>query len=130
MTTSPVQYGNANEDVLPYRGWLIGHFVDGAEPELRHQSDLEIKWGVHSAGETRAEWVRGETATTIVLLVSGRFRIRYSDLPGDEVILARQGDYALWGPGVDHRWTAEEDSVIIAVRWPSQVVRGGGLDAR
>lgn len=34
-------------------------------------------------------------------------------------ILERQGDYVVWGPGIDHSWQAEADSVVVAIRWPS-----------
>ena len=33
--------------------------------------------------------------------------------------LERAGDYAVWGPGIDHTWQAEADAVVITVRWPS-----------
>jgi quercetin dioxygenase-like cupin family protein len=35
------------------------------------------------------------------------------------VVLTRPGDYVLWGPGVDHSWLAEQESVVVTVRWPS-----------
>ena len=28
-------------------------------------------------------------------------------------------DYLIWGKGVDHSWVAEEESVVLTVRWPS-----------
>jgi hypothetical protein len=99
---------------------LIGHFVEGVEAGLRRQTAVEVKWATHAAGETRPAWARGETTTTITLLISGRFLVQFSDDPGEDVMLTRPGDYALWGPGVDHRWTALEDSVVVTVRWPSQ----------
>jgi hypothetical protein len=120
LTTARYQTGNAAVDSASYRGWLVGHFVDGTDSPIRRSDDVEIKWGVHSAGESREEWVRGEVRTCVVLLVSGRFRIRFSDEPDDEVLLTKQGDYVTWGPNVDHRWTAEDDSVVVTVRWPSQ----------
>jgi hypothetical protein len=50
-----------------------------------------------------------------------------------EVLLARQGDYAMWGPGIDHHWSADEESVVLTVRWPSLASREGtaapGADA-
>lgn len=52
----------------------------------------------------------------MVILVSGRF---YVNLTVGKVLLERQGDYAVWGPGIDHSWKAEDDSVVITVRWPS-----------
>lgn len=121
MTASRYQTGNAAVDGAPYRGWLVGHFVDGSTSPLRRSGDVEIRWGVHPAGESRPEWVRGEVRTCVVLLVSGRFRIAFSDEPGDEVLLTRQGDYVTWGPNVDHRWIADDDSVVVTVRWPSSI---------
>jgi quercetin dioxygenase-like cupin family protein len=58
----------------------------------------------------------GEQRSTLVLLVSGKFRI---DLTVGNVTLERQGDYITWGPGIDHSWLAEQDSTVITVRWPS-----------
>lgn len=49
-------------------------------------------------------------------LVQGNFRI---DLTEGTVTLTEQGDYVLWGPGIDHWWEALSDSVVITVRWPS-----------
>lgn len=75
-----------------------------------------MRWGVHPAGEKRPEWMTGERRTTLLLLVEGHFRV---DLTEGSVTLARQGDYATWGPGIDHRWEALADSVVVTVRWPS-----------
>jgi quercetin dioxygenase-like cupin family protein len=60
-----------------------------------------------------------DRATTLVILISGRFRIRFSNEPGDEVVLVEQGNYVIWGAGIDHTWGAEEDSVVLTIRWPS-----------
>lgn len=109
-----VYVGNAGKDAALDRGWLLGHFKDTADP--RHSEDVEIKWGVHPPGDTRASWVTGEQRTALLVLVSGRFRV---ELPGRSVLLERQGDYVVWGRGVDHSWYAEEESVVLTVRWPS-----------
>ncbi|GAA3193284.1 signal peptidase I [Actinocorallia longicatena] len=106
--------GNASVDALSDRGWLLGHFKP--EGDARHSEDVEIKWGVHPAGDERAEWVRGEHRTALLVLISGRFRV---EVPGRSVLLDRQGDYVVWGHGVDHSWKAEEESVVLTVRWPS-----------
>jgi quercetin dioxygenase-like cupin family protein len=37
----------------------------------------------------------------------------------DSFVLEQEGDYAMWGPGIGHSWHAEEDTVVITVRWPS-----------
>jgi hypothetical protein len=108
-----VYVGSAFEDAPANRGWLLGHFMpDG---DLRHSTEVEIKWGVHSQGDQRAEWVRGEIRTTLIVCVQGRFRI---DFPHRSVVLAGQGSYVVFD-GIEHSWQAEEDSVILGVRWPS-----------
>lgn len=106
--------GNAVVDSQDHRGWLVGHFLDGQD--LRQTEDVEIKWGVHARGEQRPEWQGDEYRTTVLLLVKGKFRITLSV---DTRTLEREGDYAMWGPGIGHSWEAEEDSVVITVRWPS-----------
>ena len=72
--------------------------------------------GQASGGEQRSGWTTGEDRSTFVLLVSGKFRI---DLTVGSTTLKEQGDYITWGPGIDHSWQAEQDSVVITVRWPS-----------
>ncbi|WP_412750682.1 signal peptidase I [Krasilnikovia sp. M28-CT-15] len=109
-----VYVGNADTDAAGDRGWLLGHFKSLNDP--RHSTDVEIKWGVHPAGDQRAQWVVGEQRTALLLLISGRFRV---ELPGRSVVLAERGDYVLWGRGVDHSWYAEEESTVLTVRWPS-----------
>ncbi|OIJ64542.1 hypothetical protein [Streptomyces mangrovisoli] len=109
-----VYVGHAGADAALDRGWLLGHFKEPGDP--RHSADVEIKWGVHPRGDERAQWVAGEARTALLVLVSGRFRMRFRDR---DVLLARQGDYVVWGRGVDHSWSAEEESVVLTVRWPS-----------
>ena len=105
--------GNAQKDGIDSRGWIVGSFM----PEgLSNTEDVEIKWGVHPHGQEREAWSTDETRTTISLLVSGKFVIQFVD---KEVVLAEPGDYVMWGKGVDHTWRAEEDSVVITVRWHS-----------
>ena len=114
MTHSAWLFGNAEDDGQLHRGWIVGHFLEG--DDLRSTTDVEIKWGVHTAGEQRDAWQGDEYRTTVLLLVSGRFRIELSE---GSSVLARPGDYAMWGPGIGHSWQAEEESVVITVRWPS-----------
>jgi hypothetical protein len=110
--------GNAQDDASQHRGWLIGHFIDPRLAAIRVTDDVEIKWGIHPAGDARPEWTADDQRTTVLILVSGRFRL---DLTVSSVTLERQGDYVIWGPGIDHSWQAEDDSVVITVRWPSNV---------
>ena len=108
-----IYVGNAGADAPTDRGWLLGHFK--AADDVRHSDDVEIKWGVHPPGDRRAQWVTGERRTAMLMLISGRFRV---ELPGQDVLLARQGDYVVFH-GIGHSWEAEEESVVLSVRWPS-----------
>jgi hypothetical protein len=109
-------HGNAVEDGRDTRGWLVGCFIDPADG-VRSSADVEVKWGMHPPGDKRPEWTRDDQRTTLVLLVQGSFRIRLTG--GVAVDMVRQGDYVMWGPGVDHSWEALSDSVVVTVRWPS-----------
>jgi hypothetical protein len=108
-----IYVGNAAADAPADRGWLLGHFKPA--DDARHSDDVEIKWGLHAPGDQRAQWVAGEKRTAVLILVSGRFRV---ELPGRSVLLARQGDYVVFH-GISHSWHAEEESVVMSVRWPS-----------
>ena len=116
QVTANWQAGNAADDSTETRGWLVGHFIDPSVG-VRSQKDVEVKWGTHPAGDKRPEWTADDQRTTLVLLVEGNFRVDTTD--GSKT-MTRQGDYIMWGPGVDHSWEALEDSVVMTVRWPSQ----------
>ncbi|MFC8849395.1 MULTISPECIES: signal peptidase I [unclassified Micromonospora] len=115
MGDDRVYVGKADVDGPREGGWLLGHFMPVGD--LRRSGDVEVKWGVHAAGETRSRWATGERRTALLVLVSGgRFRV---ELPDRTVLLAEPGDYVVWGRGVDHSWYAERESVLLTVRWPS-----------
>jgi quercetin dioxygenase-like cupin family protein len=113
--TANWSHGNAEEDGRDTRGWLVGHFINPTEG-VRSSKDVEVKWGIHPAGDKRPEWTTDDQRTTLILMVSGHFRLSLTE---GTVNLTRQGDYVMWGPGIDHTWEALDDSVIITVRWPS-----------
>jgi quercetin dioxygenase-like cupin family protein len=113
--TPGVLSGNAATGDPARDGWFVGHFLTGPT-DPRATSTLEVKWAVYHGGETRAHWAANRQATTLAVLVRGRFRLRF---PGREVLLAAEGDYALWEPGVPHHWTAETAAIVLTVRWPS-----------
>lgn len=113
---SPIISGKAPLEEKDHLGWFIGHFITPAT-DPRSTSLLEMKWGIHKAGESRQDWASSPHATSLSILISGRFCLQF---PNQEIILTHQGDYALWGPGVFHSWLAEEDSTILTVRWPSK----------
>ncbi|GIE99597.1 signal peptidase I [Paractinoplanes rishiriensis] len=109
-----IHVGNADVDAPKERGWLLGYFLPTEDP--RHSPDVEIKWGRHPAGDRRARWVHGEHRTALLILISGNFHMEF---PERTVVLATPGDYVLWGAGDDHSWFAEEESLVMTVRWPS-----------
>ena len=75
-----------------------------------------VKWATHRAGEQRHEWTADDQRTTFVVLIQGEFRV---DLTEGSKVLSTQGDYVLWGPGIDHSYEALTDAVVMVVRWPS-----------
>src|SRR5215208_2022204 len=111
-----VRVGHAATDGDRYHGWFVGHFVE-PPADGRRSDAVGVKWGVHPAGEARTGWAENAVATTLAILVRGRFRITFAD---GEYLLAREGDYVLWPPGTPHHWRGEADSVVLTVRWPSR----------
>lgn len=112
--TLGVVSGHATDDAAQ-KGWFVGHFIPGPD-NPRTTGAVEVKWAVYDGGETRAGWGANREATTLAVLVRGRFHLRF---PDREVVLAREGDYALWQPGVPHHWAAEGPTIVLSVRWPS-----------
>jgi mannose-6-phosphate isomerase-like protein (cupin superfamily) len=113
--TNSVYVGRAGEDGARNQGWLLGYFVPPGE--LLHSDDVEVKWGVHPAGDRRAAWAIDERRTALLVLIQGAFNIELRDRT---VVLREPGDYVVWGPGQDHSWRAlEADTTVLTVRWPS-----------
>ena len=108
--------GNAAVVARDYRGWILGHFVRPEEHPL-HSLDVEVKWTTHAAGETRPEWSPAAPVRTLNLLIRGRFAVLF---PDDEVVLEKEGDFVVFGPGVAHSFRAIEESLVMAIRWPSR----------
>ena len=109
--------GNAANDGQHTRGWILGHFIDSSEG-IRSTREVEVKWATHLAGEKRAKWTKDEHRTTMVLLIEGNFHVH---LTTGQAQLTQQGDYVVWGPGINHSWEAEENSIVVTLRWPSSV---------
>lgn len=108
-----VGFGSASEDGHRHKGWWVGHFASG---NAQRTSDVETKWITHAAGAKHDGWSTNEVATSMAVLISGKHRMEFL---GSHVVLENQGDYVIWGPGVEHSWTALEKSTIMCVRWPS-----------
>jgi hypothetical protein len=110
--------GNAIDDGR--RGWFIGQFLD-PETGLRHRHDVEVKWGAHQKGASKAEdFAFNERSTTISILIEGIFHIMIKS--GEEVekiCLSKPGDYLILNAGVPHSWEAETECVVLSIRTPS-----------
>lgn len=110
--------GNAFDDSTKDRGsWFIGNFIL-PEDSLQRTGAVEVKWGVHAAGEEKPSSGTNMLSTTLTLLISGRFLLTFPDT-GLQVTLERTGDYLIYAPAVKHTWKSIEPSVVLTVRWPS-----------
>lgn len=112
--------GNAAADNVGGTGWFIGQFVPG-NLGPRHQTAIELKWGVHARGERRpGGQISYGVATTISIVVRGAFKTTII-VDGHPIVvtLKHEGDYIIVGPDVPHIWEALEDSVILSIRFPS-----------
>ena len=111
-----VIFGNADVEGANRSGWFLGHFVTPPD-DPRSTPILEVKWSDHKAGDGRPQWSMNVEATTLSILIKGRFRLQF---PDQEFLLSRESDYVLWSPGVPHCWSAEFDSTVLTIRWPSK----------
>ena len=107
--------GNAADASMNTRGWVLGHFMPGDDNPLR-TTDLEMKWFTHAKGETRPQWAPGNPVRTLNVLIRGRFVLLF---PDREVVLSKEGDFVLFGPGMPHSFRSEQESLVLTVRWPS-----------
>ena len=128
-TKSSFYFGNAAADQVRNSGWFVGQFVP-AELGLRHQTDVELKWGIHPDGECRPHaWANGN-ATTISVLIHGALRATFQVEGAAHVVtLQNEGDYVVFAPDVVHSWEAIGHTVVLSVRFPSvevwRAARGG-----
>jgi hypothetical protein len=103
-------------DGIANNGWFVGHFVKGGS---RRTADVEVKWARHSPGPAGKGWSNCKTATTLSVLISGRFKMEFRNAPVASVELDVPGSYVIFGPKIEHQSTALEDSLFLTVRWPS-----------
>ncbi len=112
--------GKQCHDGRDAHGWFIGHFVE--DGDLRKSDDVEVKWYEPPPREL-GEFTANRSATSCLILVRGRFRLVFRagvQAETHEVRLDREGDYAIWGPGIFHDGVAESNgTLIICIRWPS-----------
>ena len=125
-----VYFGNAAIDQVRDSGWFLGQFVP-AEQGLRHQNDVELKWGIHPDGHKRSQpWANGN-ATTVSVLIQGTLKVElHAEAPPQLVTLKEQGDYVIFGPDVVHSWEAVGHTIVLSVRFPSVEIGKRTSDAR
>lgn len=119
MENQAFYFGNAIRDQVRESGWFIGQFVSAASG-LRHQHDVEVKWGIHPDGEKRPRPWASNDATTISVLISGCLRVTFHSGETPQVVqLEKEGDYVIFAPGTAHSWEAIGHTVVLSVRFPS-----------
>jgi hypothetical protein len=107
--------GNAALTGRDHTGWFVGPFIS-EKAGIRHTDAVEVKWGLHTAGETRTDLNDRGGTHSLAILITGKFVIEFPGL-GEEVMLSRTGDYVLYGPEVAHSWRAVRASTVLTVRW-------------
>jgi hypothetical protein len=127
-----IHQGNANLDGAPFNGWLVGSLekwcaengvaYDPGQMGLRDTGQVEIKWGLHPKGQLRpGGWSQPSDKVSISFLVRGDFLLRFRppEDPAREVAhrLQTEGEYLIWREDVEHTWQAQQDSIILTVRW-------------
>ena len=116
-------FGNAAADDVRGSGWFVGQFVPPTLG-LRHQTDVELKWGVHADGEKRSHPQANGNGTTISVLIHGILRVNFHVGETPQVAtLERQGDYVVFGADVVHSWEAIGETLVLSVRFPSVEAR-------
>lgn len=124
--------GNAREHGAKFNQWFVGDIRQWCEQlgmdfdpnryHLRSTDAVEIKWGVHPAGEHRPEgWAPPARQICMSLLVRGSFELLFGNPYVSQTWVHRrlenEGDYVLWRENVAHTWIAHEDSIVLTIRW-------------
>jgi hypothetical protein len=81
-------------DLIPVRRVAEHSGTDPAAPGSGEQTGIRVRPLLYLPADHGPNLLN-ETRTTLVLLVSGRFKV---DLSTEEALLPHQGDYLVWGP--------------------------------
>jgi hypothetical protein len=126
-----IETGNAHEADTQGTGWFVGFSpwakdsVGGLRfvPQDQPVTGLSIKWFRHPPGHVGdAKPVSTGRTVSILATGGGHFEIDFCERPdftGDvrTVSLRREGDFAMWGEGLYHRWRCIAEATIGTVRW-------------
>lgn len=133
MAIAEIETGNAHDVDTRGTGWFIGFsdWTRGAN-ELRHVPQHEpvtgvcVKWFNHPTGhESDSKPISTGRTMSILVTDGSRFEVDFSltpDFSGEvrTVVLMREGDFAIWGEGLYHRWRCVSRATIATVRWVPQ----------
>ena len=126
-----IETGNAHEVDTQGTGWFIGFspWTRAAPHGFRHVPQDEpvtglcVKWYHHAPGHT-SENKPLSTGRTMSILVTddSHFELDFSltpDFSGEvrTIVFTREGDFAIWGEGLYHRWRCVKRATIGTVRW-------------
>lgn len=95
------------------RGWIIGHFAK----EPFKTNCFELRWSNIKKGEKRDP--SKPDSKTLTILITGKFKNSFPE-EGKEYIIKKQADYIYFDKGIIHTWEALENSLVLALRWPSK----------
>lgn len=126
-----IDTGNAHEVDTQGTGWFVGFspWTLASACGLRHAprddpvTGLCVKWYRHDAGhESGAKPLSAGRTMSILVTEGGHFEIDFCLDPRFErgvrtVALRREGDFAVWGEGLYHRWRCIGRATVATVRW-------------
>jgi hypothetical protein len=99
-------------------GWVVGHMGKRA----LKTGKVGVKWALQPRGDAGNEWRTCTKATTLSVLISGKFKMVFREKPGGRertVIFKKKGDYVIFGPGWQHKSEALKKTWFLTVRFPS-----------
>ena len=126
-----IDFGNAHDIGTQGTGWFIGFSpwtkksVRGLRYIPQHEpvTGVCVKWFHHAAGH-ESEIKPLSTGRTMSILVTdgAHFELDFcerEDFTGEvrTVVFRREGDFAVWGERLYHRWRCMTQVTIATVRW-------------
>ncbi|MFK8185982.1 MAG: hypothetical protein AB8B99_21615 [Phormidesmis sp.] len=133
-----LEIGNAWEmrsPDIPNTNWFVGdfptipktslRFMQQSDPENNVEgdtaTDIAIKWFLHSPSDP-PEWGNNKPTSLgrsmSILAGDGEFELTFTTK--DQIYtltLDTPGDFAIYGPGLEHSWRPLKPSPILTVRW-------------
>lgn len=122
-----IETGNANDIDTQRTGWFIGFspWARGLRhvPKEQIVTGLCVKWFHHAPGHAEdAKPVSTGRTMSALVTQGGHFELDFcerADFTGEvrTVAFKREGDFAIWGEGLHHRWRCVREATIATVRW-------------